>query len=58
MIHCQETDKIRYSDRIAAMMGLASCRRDPQGKRLERRIYRCPFCHGFHLTSQEEGRKV
>ena len=54
MTHCQETDKIRYRDRIAAMMGLASCRHNPHGKRQEQRIYRCPFCHGFHLTSQEE----
>ena len=45
--------KIGYRDRIAAMMALASCKHDTNGARNESRIYRCPICNKFHLTSQK-----
>lgn len=48
MTSCPE--KIRYRDRIAALIALASTRR---ADRDESRAYRCPICHGWHLTSQE-----
>lgn len=40
--------KRRYRDRLDALIALARIRRDG-----ERRIYRCPLCRGWHLTSQE-----
>ena len=45
--------KIRYHDRIAAMVALASClhRDGSRRHKLEKRVYRCPACHGYHLTS-------
>lgn len=48
------TGKIRYRDRVAALMALASTHRKDGSSRpkLERRAYRCPDCHGWHLTSK------
>lgn len=45
--------KIRYRDRIAAELVLASLvRRDRTNRATtERRSYQCPDCHGWHLTS-------
>jgi hypothetical protein len=45
--------KIRYRDRIAALLALATVQaRDKPGRpKQERRAYRCPDCRGFHLTS-------
>jgi hypothetical protein len=50
--------KRRYPDRIAALMALASAQRRQEhpsyavaGKRRETRVYRCPNCKGWHLTS-------
>lgn len=42
---------IAYPDKISAMMALASCRHSPKGKRCERRIYRCPKCKKYHLST-------
>ena len=50
---CDTTGKIMYRDRIAAMLAMASCRHARSGARQERRFYRCPFCHKWHLTKQE-----
>lgn len=43
--------KVRYRDRIAALLALASTGRSDKAKRQERRAYRCPDCKGWHLTS-------
>jgi len=47
-------DKIRYRDRIAALMALASTRRSDSSRRAktESRAYRCNHCNGWHLTSK------
>ena len=50
---CEATGKISYRDKIAAMLVMASCRHARSGTRQERRLYRCPFCHKWHLTKQE-----
>ena len=42
--------KKRYRDRIAAQLALVSIRSG--AKRQEARICACPFCRGWHLTSQ------
>jgi hypothetical protein len=45
--------KIRYRDRIAALLALASTgRADQRREKNEVRAYRCPDCRGWHLTSQ------
>ena len=45
------TGKARYRDGVAAKLALA--RIDPgDGRRRERRAYRCPHCRGWHLTSR------
>jgi len=46
------TGKIRYSQELDVMIALARCQTDTNGhNRHERRHYRCPECHGYHLTS-------
>jgi hypothetical protein len=48
--HCA---KIRYRDRISAKLALAAMGRNDQRRpKSEQRAYRCPDCHGWHLTSQ------
>lgn len=44
--------KIRYRDRLGALMALASTQRARSSGREERRAYRCPDCKGWHLTSR------
>jgi hypothetical protein len=48
-----ECKKIKYKDKIAAMLALASCRHDKKGKRQEHRIYYCDICECYHLTSKK-----
>ena len=43
------TEKRRFRTRLDAMMALAWTQRRDTG---ERRLYRCPICKGWHLTSQ------
>ena len=49
MTTCQ---KIRYRDKLAAKIALASTGRKRGRARDEQRTYRCPQCHGWHLTSE------
>ena len=51
---CRDTGKVRYPDQVSAKLGLAKIRAedDPLRPATERRVYRCPLCGGFHLTSQ------
>lgn len=47
--------KIRYRDRLGAMIALASTERASKAgntRREERRMYHCPHCRGWHTTSQ------
>ena len=48
--------KVRYRDRIAALMALMSTKRKQATGRAkdEMRAYRCPLCMGWHLTSQQK----
>lgn len=45
--------KVRYRDRVAALLALASAQRtdSPRRPKTERRAYPCPQCKGWHLTS-------
>lgn len=51
--------KIRYRDRIAALLAMANSQhRDASHRpKTEQRAYRCPLCYGWHLTSRAERRK-
>lgn len=45
--------KKRY-DRLGAMIALSNCQNIRCGSnRLECRIYKCPRCNGYHLTSKK-----
>jgi hypothetical protein len=44
--------KQRYRDAIGAENELARIRRFNSGGHIPVRVYRCEWCHGFHLTSQ------
>lgn len=45
--------KKRYHDEIAAKIALAKARRmSGSSTRDERKIYRCPWCRGWHLTKK------
>ena len=47
--------KVRYADRLEALIALADTTRPAaNAKRTEKRIYRCPKCRGWHLTSQDK----
>jgi len=45
--------KQRYRDKVAATLALAKIERQDKTSRpkTEARAYRCPKCHGWHLTS-------
>lgn len=43
------TGKVRYRDKLGAKIELAKVQHEDHG---ERRVYRCEFCRGWHLTSQ------
>ena len=51
---CASSGKIRYRDRVAALLALADTRHaDRSGRpKIEKRAYPCPSCHGWHLTSR------
>jgi hypothetical protein len=44
--------KLRYPSEDSAQAALNDCWRAPQPQRHERRVYHCPLCDGWHLTSQ------
>lgn len=50
--YCPETHKVAFRDELDAKMALARRIRNDKG---EVRVYQCPFCHKFHLTSQKKG---
>jgi hypothetical protein len=53
------TGKVRYRDRVAALVALAQVRRtdSPNRPKQEVRAYRCPLCRGWHLTARR-GRRA
>lgn len=44
--------KRRYRTEPEAMLELANVRRDPKTPHIPCRVYLCPHCSGWHLTSQ------
>lgn len=52
---CPETEKIRYQDWWRAKLALLHVHMNADD-RTERTWYLCPYCDGFHLTSQRRGR--
>ena len=54
---CPTTGKIRFFDHKDAVRALHFIKGEAgygSGKRKERRSYECPFCKGWHLTSQQD----
>lgn len=52
--------KNKYRDEIAAKLALANIARQDKTYRpkTECRVYFCPICHKWHLTSQERFRNA
>lgn len=49
------TGKVRFRDRIGALMAIAGRGRNDQGReKTEARAYRCEQCRGWHLTSWKD----
>lgn len=44
--------KARYRDWLEAQVELQNIAAHGKGARLPARVYRCPFCAGWHLTSK------
>lgn len=51
MSACKRTGKVRYRTELDAKIRLAKLQWKDHG---EKRCYRCPFCRGWHTTSQEK----
>ena len=54
---CPTTGKIRFFDHKDAVRALHFIKGEAgygSGKRKERRPYECPFCKGWHLTTQPD----
>lgn len=53
LLRCAATGKVRHRDLLEAKLVLARKQRQGSGNRpkTERRAYRCPHCHYWHLTS-------
>lgn len=49
---CAKTKKVRYRTLLDAKMALAKTYTSNKPTRNEKRYYLCPFCKGFHLTSE------
>lgn len=47
---CNRTHKVQFYSELDAKIALAGRRFRDKG---EKRAYRCGFCRGWHLTSQE-----
>lgn len=47
-----KTGKARYKDELDAKIALASTQRSRTKSHQESRVYKCPFCRGWHLTSK------
>lgn len=55
--HCR-TGKIRFINENEAKLALASCRGSVARRRHECRVYHCPDCNGWHLTSWKSFRQT
>lgn len=49
----QACAKRRFRDEVGAMFALATHYSGSSRPKDEKRVYRCPTCRGWHLTSQE-----
>ena len=50
---CPATGKVKYRDRVAALLALSStARKDNRRDKDAVRVYLCPRCRGWHLTSR------
>jgi len=49
---CSTTTKIRYPDQLAARLALATLQREDDPEHQERKVYKCEWCGGWHLSSR------
>lgn len=49
--------KIRFRTELEAKIALPRSQFKQSSKREECRVYRCPNCHGWHMTSRGRRRK-
>lgn len=52
MMKNRKCSKIKYKDRLSAMIALASCLSVHNKKRMETRYYWCKECNAYHLTKK------
>jgi hypothetical protein len=53
----QKCTKIKYKDKLSAMIALASCLSVHNNKRMETRYYWCKECNAYHLTKTNKLKK-
>lgn len=51
---CQKAKKTRYRDDLEAKIAISRLSNTSQRDTIPHRTYRCPFCKGWHLTSQNK----
>ena len=44
--------KQRFRDKLSAKIALANIEHKDRDQAREQRVYKCPSCYGWHLTSQ------
>lgn len=50
--HCPASGKVRFRDEVAAKLAMAEINRLGNSAKAISRVYRCPQCAGFHMTSK------
>lgn len=52
MTRCPKHGKRRYRSEADARAGMSGTKKRGDGRTPARRVYQCPDCHGWHLTSK------
>lgn len=50
----KKCNKVKYKDKLSAMIALASCLSLHNKKRMETRYYWCKECNAYHLTKMNK----
>lgn len=49
--------KVAYKSRVGALLALSRIQYEDKPGHTEKKAYRCPTCHSWHLTSKVRGGK-